>query len=117
MSPVTYNGRRLTAYAWRQLLEIAEDQGIKHDSKTGFKIEDLAWRVSTRPAQLLELQGKQHRRYFSHEINSDRYWSNMSGLFFVHASNAHWRNAMNVLTDMESMATRYAFNPWGEIEN
>lgn len=117
MSPVTYNGIRLTARAWRRFLMSAQTAGLVHNSRIGFKAENLAWSTNNSPAMELELQGKQHRRYFSYEIHSDRNWGNMSAVFFVHVSNAEWGKARTVLESMEDMATRFAFNAYGEIEN
>ena len=104
----------LSAYAWRQLLEIAEEYGIKHDSEAGRKIEDLAWHNNTSPLGLLELQGKVYRRYFSYEIHTDQYWGNMGAVFFMHCSNAQWWKARAMLVSMEDMASRYAAYPYGE---
>lgn len=114
MKAVRFEQVSLSAYAWRQVLNIADMLNIQHGTKEHKRIEDMAWTESNKPATLLELQGKMHRRYFSYEIHSDRYWSNMSGMFFMHCSNAEWWKAEGVLKSMEDMASRYAAYPYGE---
>ena len=117
MRAVRFEQVKLHATAWRRFLMSAETAGLVHNTKIGRKAENLAWSTNNSPAMELELQGKQHRRYFSYEIHSDRNWGNMSAVFFVHVSNAEWGKARTVLESMEDMASRFACYPYGEIEN